>query len=158
MQKLFAIDDALAQTRIFLSRIRSEKGSTSDERSRHVSVLHIVDHAENLSEDTRETEHLQILRHDSALSLLSMELCDKLHQIIEWMNNPESVSGEVAEKTAQMMKEIRTGERAAILQRTAAGEINPEAAYAKIEAIRWLDKITYRVWRAAFHIGEHLKQ
>jgi hypothetical protein len=123
-----------------------------------VSVLHIVDHAENLSQDSRETEHLHILRQDDALNLLSLELCDKLRQVIGWMNDPDSVSGKVAEQTAQMMKEIRTGERAAILQRTAAGEINPEAAYAKIEAIRWLDKITYRVWRAAFHIGEHLEQ
>jgi phosphate:Na+ symporter len=156
--RLASIDDALAQTRIFLSRVRSEKGSTSGERSGHVSVLHIIDHAENLSMDSRETEHIQILHHDDALNLLSQELCDRLRQIIEWMNNPGTISGEVAEHTAQLMKEIRKGERTAILQRTADGELTPEEAYAQIEAIRWLDRITYHVWRAAYHIAEQMKR
>ena len=154
-QKLAASDDALAKTRVFLSGVRSKSGSTSGERARHISVLHILDHAENLIECCRETEHIHTIRKDEALSLLSMELCGKLQTVISQLNNPDGRDWlKYIEETSALMKEIRKGQREVILQQTALGGVDPEEAYRQIEAIRWLDRATYRIWRAAYHIGE----
>jgi phosphate:Na+ symporter len=155
-QFIDTVDDALSQSRIFLSRIRSDKGSTRLEQTRHVSVLHIIDHAELLVEDCRDISHIDTLMNNPPLRFLSEELSGKLYNILTQLNDMHSANYvQFAEETAHMMKDIRENERATILQRTAAGEIKPEEAYRQIEAIRWLDRITYRVWRAVYHIGEY---
>jgi phosphate:Na+ symporter len=155
-QKLSAIDDALAQTRIFIGGIRSRNGSTSKERMRHIEVLHVIDHCEILSQQCRETSHIQLFDKDESMRFIALELCDKFQMIMKRLNS-DNQSGpfEFAEETSLMMTDVRKKERERILQRTAMGEITPDDAYHKIEALRWLDRIAYRVWRAAYHLGDN---
>jgi phosphate:Na+ symporter len=155
-QKLSSIDEALSQTRLFLSGIRSSQGSTSNERARHVSVLHVVDHLENLSQYCRETDNARTLLDDEAQHFLALELCERFKTITERLiDTGTSDQLHFAEETSVMMTDVRKKEREMILHQTAMGQISPDDAYKKIEALRWLDRIAYRVWRAAYHLSEY---
>jgi phosphate:Na+ symporter len=157
-QRLAQINDALAQTRIFLSGIRSRQGSTSHERERHVSVLHVIDHAENLVEYCKESDNIRKLREDEALLFLANELGGRFASIIAGLTTKGFAHPPVlAEETSMMMTDVRKKEREMILRQIAMGQLSPDDAYKKIEAIRWLDRIAYRVWRAAFHLEEGRK-
>jgi len=157
-QRLAQINDALAQTRIFLSGIRSRQGSTSHERERHVSVLHVIDHAENLVEYCKESDNIRKLREDEALLFLANELGGRFSSIIAGLTTKGFAHPPVlAEETSMMMTDVRKKEREMILRQTAMGQLSPDDAYKKIEAIRWLDRVAYRVWRAAFHLEEGRK-
>lgn len=152
---LESAENALSQSRLFLSRIRSDKGSTHEEQSRHVSVLHIIEHNELIIEECRETEHISVLRNTEGLSFLCDELSHRIQDIHDRLTNskPKDTVPFAAE-ISKMMIDIRKNERESILKRTALGQINPEEAYSQIEAIRWLDRVTYRIYRAAYHIEE----
>ncbi|HEY1405296.1 MAG TPA: hypothetical protein VF857_01680, partial [Spirochaetota bacterium] len=150
-QKFKTIDDALAQTRIFMSNIRSQ----THERARHLSVLHVVDHLENLNEYCRESDNVRALREDDALLFLANELFDRFRSITANLSQPDMTEPlRFAEETSAMMTNVRKKEREMILHQTALGQISPDEAYKKIEAIRWLDRVAYRVWRAAYHLAE----
>jgi phosphate:Na+ symporter len=152
---LESAENALSQSRLFLSKIRSDKGSTREEQNRHVSVLHVIEHNELLIEECKETEHVAVLRNTEGLSFLCDELSARIYDIHNRLTNADAKdTGPFAAEISQMMTDIRKSERESILKRTALGSINPEEAYSQIEAIRWLDRVTYRIWRAAFHIKE----
>jgi hypothetical protein len=59
------------------------------------------------------------------------------------------------ENTSLYMKGLREKQREEILARTASGDIDPDTAMRQIEAIRWLDRVTYRRVRALYYLGYH---
>jgi len=56
------------------------------------------------------------------------------------------------------MKGLRQREREDILKRTASGRIDPDTAMRQIEAIRWLDRVIYRIFRALYYLGYHTEE
>jgi phosphate:Na+ symporter len=152
---LDSAENALSQSRLFLSKIRSDKGSTREEQDRHVSVLHVIEHNELLIEECRDTSHIPVLRRSEGLSFLCDELSGRLHGIHDRLTSGAGKNSEpFAAEISQEMKDIRKNERESILKRTALGQLDPEEAYRQIEAIRWLERVTYRIWRATYHIEE----
>ena len=154
---LSAVREALSRSRNFLSGIRSRQGSTSHERERHVAVLHVIDHDENLADCCDEADNIRSLRDDEALLFLAKELCGRFNAIVESLNG-KGLPSSFAEETSVMMTDVRKKEREMILHQIATGQISPDIAYRKIEAIRWLDRIAYRVWRAAHYLEEGSKR
>lgn len=150
-----AIDAALVECRLFLSRIQT-KGSSGSVRHRLVSVLHVIDHAENLTECAKESDHIKVLIENESFSTLTKEFCGKLDVIRELVANHAQTKDLLpAENTSTEMTEIRKKKREQILSQTADGLLSPTSAYEQIEAVRWLDRVAYYIWRSVHHVGEY---
>lgn len=157
--KLTLAGNAVEEVRFFLSNISSKPGTSSDEHSRHVSLIHVINHIDDLIETCGETEHLNIIHVDKDMQDLAENLSVKLVPVIEWLGEMKS-EAQIADVGGLFLavRAMRKKQRILIFEKTAAGELNPQAAQEQIEAIRWLDRVTYRIWRGVFHLGEHLSE
>jgi phosphate:Na+ symporter len=50
---------------------------------------------------------------------------------------------------AQQRRELRPK----ILERTASGELTPDAALTEIDALQWIDRVGYHLWRIVHHLS-----
>jgi hypothetical protein len=57
------------------------------------------------------------------------------------------------QQTAETMAAFRRTHRDGILRLTAKGEIDPVTADARLDTMRWLDRLMYHLWRAINHLG-----
>jgi phosphate:Na+ symporter len=58
------------------------------------------------------------------------------------------------EHQAQVLAELRRDERLAILRQTAHGKQSPFDALEALDAIRWLERVTYHTWRLCHYLTE----
>ena len=147
---------ALNETRRFLGKIRTLKGSSPMFTSRFISIMHAVDHVDQLIIACWEFRKLSTMRNDMRLNHLAMTLAENVEPVLvrlESLKKMESL--QQMESTSLYMKELRERQREEILERTALGTIDADTAMRQIEAIRWLDRVTYRIFRAFYYLGYH---
>jgi phosphate:Na+ symporter len=155
-RRLREVGNALGETRRFLGKIKMQKGASPVAGTHFISILHAVDHVDQLIIASREFEKLNTVRNDRRLNHLAMTLSENVEPVLirlEGLKRKESV--QKMEDTARYMKVLREKQREEILARTASGDIDPDIAMKQIEAIRWLDRVTYRIFRALFYLGYH---
>lgn len=150
-----AVRQALGETTRFLGIVESWEGAAEFERE--LAVLHTIDHLERLAE--RIVRHPRHPAFDPTLSRLYDHAHNELRQVRQWLKDPEgdgaavrlqTLSGEIAKR--------RREERQQHLRATAAGHMEPDAALAELEAMRWLDACIYHLWRALFHLGREVRE
>ncbi len=154
--RLREVGKALNETRRFMAQIKTEKGASPVYSSRLMAVMHALDHVDQLNIACWEFEKLSTMHNDLNLNHLAVTLSENVGPVLiklEGLKKKESV-GEM-EKTSHFMKELREKQREEILARTASGSIDADMAMRQIEAIRWLDRVTYRIFRALFYLGHY---
>jgi phosphate:Na+ symporter len=146
--RLAACDRALDETRRFLASVRSPVESAED-HARHVAVLHALDHLERIVSLVRAPVPRSGLRCSRAVidaaSVLNSSLETRAEESGE---GPAAAAGEVAARIAAS----RRLERPRMLQRTASGEFDPDAAIDCLDAMRWVENLAYHWWRAMHHL------
>ncbi len=148
---------ALRETGRFLSRVRSQPES-SEVHQRHLSVLHSVDHLERLVETCREVDEMREIAHHPELRLIALEQLSRIDMVVRWLQgHTDSAPLTVVEAMSQSIAGIRRAKRVELLASTARGELEPEDAMGRLEAMRWLDRLAYHVWRAIYHLSEELR-
>lgn len=154
--RLRDVGKALNETRRYLAQIRSLKGASSAYSSHLMAVMHALDHVDQLIIACWEFEKLSTMHNDLQLNHLAMTLSENAGPVLvmlERLKKKESVVE--MEKTSHYMKELREKQRGDILERTAAGVMDADTAMRQIEAIRWLDRVTYRIFRALYYLGHY---
>ncbi|HOD15933.1 MAG: Na/Pi cotransporter family protein [Spirochaetes bacterium] len=157
--KLREAGNALNDTRRFLGQIKTIKGAATAYGNRLMYVLHAVDHVDQLIIACWEFNKLTTMRKDTGLNNLACMLADNMEPVLvrlEGLKKKESI--QEMERTSQYMKGLRQREREDILKRTASGRIDPDTAMRQIEAIRWLDRVIYRIFRALYYLGYHTEE
>ncbi|HSV97796.1 MAG TPA: Na/Pi symporter [Spirochaetota bacterium] len=148
---------ALRETGRFLSRVRSQPESP-EIHQRHLSVLHSVDHLERLVETCREVDEMREIAHHPELRRLALEQLSRIDMVVRWLQgHTDSAPLGVVEAMSQSIAGIRRAQRVELLASTARGELDPEDAMSRLEAMRWLDRLAYHVWRAIYHLSEELR-
>ena len=72
----------------------------------------------------------------------------------ERSSESKDASGRRLEELLASLREICGRLRPTILQRTAAGVIDAHSALAQLEALRWLERVSHHLYRAAHHLSE----
>lgn len=147
---------ALNETRRFLGKIRTVKGASQNFTERFISIMHAVDHVDQLIIACWEFRKLITMRNYTGLNHLALMLAENVEPVLirlESLKKMESLTA--MESTSQYMKELRERYREEILKNTAIGTIDADTAMRQIEAIRWLDRVTYRIFRAFYYLGYH---
>lgn len=157
-ERLWAAQAAIREARAFLARVRLEQHHT-DEYNRRLALLHVSDHLDRLVEACLEREGP--LRGAEVI-LAGSRLAAALAEAVAWLCQGRSAreavgeAGEalvrhLAEASARQAEERRL-HRAWLLAETAAGRVVPDETQARLEDMRWVDRVGYHTWRALHHL------
>lgn len=142
---------AIEETRSFLTGVRTS--ATAGEHALHLSVHHALDHLDRLLERLRSHTPARAI-HDADFEALRLDAARLVPLLRTWLVDG---TGRAPEDQCRALSELvatrRRTHRAEMLQRTAAGEVQPDAAAAALEAVRWLDSSLYHMWRLAHHLA-----
>ncbi|SDY61933.1 Na/Pi cotransporter family protein [Nitrosomonas sp. Nm33] len=152
------VKGALKTTQHFFARIPPITDDEPLSRSR-IAQLHAIDHLArlltrlNLSTATRKVMTQPALQ--SALTrcqkVLALARQGLLHRVSSnWMIQME--------RQAQALAELRRDERLVILRQTANGKQSPFDALEALDAIRWLERVTYHTWRLCHYLAEEIAE
>jgi phosphate:Na+ symporter len=150
---LDACDGGLEETRRFLGRIR-DAHDEPQVRPRHLALLHAIDHLDRLAERLRAHTPRRPVAEPTFDALRSRAAAE-LDAVQAWLaTDGDAPPVALAEALSRAVAERRRGQRADVLEATAAGSVEPGMALEQLEAVRWLDSALYHVWRAVHHLAE----
>lgn len=149
---------ALAEIGRFLGKVRTQPG-LAGVHARHLSVLHAVEHLERLAEACRETDDMDTVGRVDYLRAIALEKLRQIHPVLEWLQGySRDLPLEIVETVSRSIAGIRRMQRAEVLELTARGSLKPDEAMRQLEAMRWLDRVAYHIWRAIYHLSEQLQE
>lgn len=151
--RLAAVNHALTETRRFLAAVRSAPDAPS-EHSRHLSVLHAMDHLDRLTSALEGRSPIAELEAASQARSMLDESREAVARLREWYADPSQPAPvELIRALSSTIADERRSNRGRVLEETALGGIEPEAALEYLDAVRWLDRVIYHVWRATHHLA-----
>ncbi|GJQ29854.1 MAG: hypothetical protein HBSAPP03_17380 [Phycisphaerae bacterium] len=153
-----AASESLAKTRAFLAGLR-EPPASAGERARLESTLHALDHADRMLEHAAVEEHAAVLAGDPQGAQIA-------GQGVGVLEGAAMAAGLVADaargrpadldsiaSSAASLASLRRAHRLATINAAANGQIAPDAALARTDAARTVDRLAYHAWRAAAHLS-----
>jgi phosphate:Na+ symporter len=151
---LASAEGALDRTRIFLQDLRAFNNSPLL-HERHTNIIHSLDHLYRLIGACRETVHLRAVTDNPDLTEIALHLVDRIDTLLSWLQGEISTDprSEV-EEASHSIAGIRKDQRKEILEKTSLGNIDTETAFRLIEAMRWLDRVAYHIWRSVYHLED----
>lgn len=140
----------LRDTRGFLAGVRTS-ADVAAEHHRHLSLLHALDHLDRLDEALREPTSRTRVTGELSPSL-DRRVTETLDAVGRWLaeDGPAHLE-EVAALSAELAEHRRT-RRANILGMAASDGLDPDDALARLEGLRWIDRVVYHIWRAVHHL------
>jgi phosphate:Na+ symporter len=143
---------ALAETRRFLAEVRPEEGVKLDQQ-RHVSVFHAIDHLWQLEEALNEAGQAGVAMQAETCKGAYRELVDTFEEVIALVQSGdlEQAASKMGEKSKQIA-DIRRNQRREVLENTARFKIHADLALLELEAMRWMDRLAYHIWRTINHL------
>jgi phosphate:Na+ symporter len=143
---------ALAETRRFLADVRPEEGVKLDQQ-RHVSVFHAIDHLWQLEEALNEVGQAGVAMQAETCKEAYRELMDIFEEVIALVESGdlEQAAEKMGEKSKQIA-DIRRNQRREVLENTAKFKIHADLALLELEAMRWMDRLAYHIWRTINHL------
>lgn len=145
-----ALGDALVRTRVFVDRIRNDS-LDPEFRSRHAAAIHILDHSLRLLHRGRQEDRVRTLRTEHRLRRLSLVLGDALNRSAE-----TAIASEVErfDRITQMLGRRRSRYREVMVMSAISAEVDTETALKRLDAMRWLYRVSYHLWRIAHHMND----
>lgn len=150
---LARVAEASAKTRDFLGRIRTSPDEEREHR-RHLAVLHASDHLDRLLEALRVRPSPSAIFGEEIIQRVATGSAAQLEPVENWLHDgavdepPTDV-----EALSRSIAEERRTHRPFVMERTASGEISPEVGLRVLDAMRWVDRAVYHIWRSVHHLG-----
>lgn len=150
-------EHALAEVREYLRQLAgysAEQGKASRAYGVHLATLHAVDHLDTLIDVLRRREDARQAKDDAELQDLAQPLVQKVGTLRAWLLGAAlpDVPAEV-EALSRWLAQQRRDRRPRILERTADGEVTPDRALIRIDALQWIDRVGYHLWRITHHLS-----
>lgn len=158
-------EQALDAAQRFLGKLWNES-ETSGDSSRHLALVHAVDHVARLIGAARDVP-AGAARHDDRgaeeLAAALEELLGVLALVAEHGDRdfePEDVAR--AQSVAGTVAESGREQRSRLLARVAAGRLSPQAAAQQLDGFAWAGRVAHHLWRALHYLqqspGEEARQ
>jgi len=143
---------ALAETRRFLADVRPEEGVKLDQQ-RHVSVFHAIDHLWQLEEALNEAGQVGVAMQAETCQEVYHELVDVFEEIMALVESGDlELATEKMGQKSKQIADIRRNQRREVLEKTARFKIHADLALLELEAMRWMDRLAYHIWRTINHL------
>lgn len=144
------IAEALTETRAFVARLSSPAPDTPCAH-RIAAALHALDHLGRFYYRAAQAKRIETLREDHRLR--------RLTGILRTVTLEASSSTDPEKSEAQLnrlrsiLRRQRETYRNRVLLWSATGRLDDEAAGDRLDAMRWLHRISYHLWRIEHHLG-----
>lgn len=149
--ELQLVEKTLGDVRVFLSTIQLDESKGRNDYGQHLSLLHTIDHLERWLFVMREVEPDDVLRDTDFLVARQLVLHEL--ELVDGLNHhtpPEESSR--WKRASKQLAEYRKAHRAELLEEAATNQLEMESSIRKVQALLWLDRIGYHVWRATRHL------
>jgi phosphate:Na+ symporter len=144
--------EALTRTTDFLAGVSGDLGKDGVQR-RRLAVAHSIDHLCSLGDALGDKNHLDTIREAPGLRAGADELATALGEIFcATQECADSAAVQRLGSLSAKLADSRRNRREEVLSDTAASSISPELALRQLDAIRWIDRVGYHVWRASAHL------
>ncbi|MCA8884429.1 MAG: Na/Pi cotransporter family protein [Rhodobacteraceae bacterium] len=147
-QKLADLGQATADARAFLERIRAT--DRDQMLSRQLACLHALDHIDRLRHRCRAARPRGTFEEQKDFAVRVDAMKRFLTQL-----DPRAVTEEdeaAADAQRRALRDARESQRAAVFQAVADGEMSAEDAGDATDAVRWLQRVSYHLWRILHHL------
>jgi phosphate:Na+ symporter len=154
IKPLEAVDSALIETRNYLSKVVSSPDSNQVHRQ-HLDVIHAMEHLALLVEACREFDNVRTTAHSEFLRRLTLNQLGEFEEVIKWLHGEiHEAPIQNIEKISTMFAETRRRKRTDMIGEIAQGVMNPDEGFEHLEAMRWIDRIAYHIWRGILHLSQ----
>lgn len=145
-----AIAEAIETAQAYSGRIRS---SADDDGAylRHQAAFHVIDHLERLHERLSQSERIATAKRDATLATYAAKLRELAGAALK--GAPPAEMAAAFDRFRQELKRLRREYRTRIVAAAARGEIDAETTEAKMDAVRWLHRSAYHLWRIMHHLA-----
>lgn len=146
--RLDDIHSALEGVRVYIGKIHTDPTQPVP-HNRHVAAVHILDHMFRLSHRSRQQERIDILRTDEQLR----QSAGQLRGVIDGFAADDLKAGEQQlDSLRQRLREERRAFRRVTIAAASVSGSSTEETITKLDAVRWLHRVSYHYWRIAHHL------
>ena len=163
------IDEELREINRTLKRVRDYTNGIEtrppDESVFHhkLAVIHAIDHCRRLIDRAQASKTLHRLRQETDLE----ELTAQLRAAIEWAAEKLSSAGltshgeptvearasqSLSKQAWQRFESNAESDRQKLIANAASGSLNARETIHQLDAIRWVRRVSYHVWRITYHL------
>ena len=152
---LSSMQSMLDETGDYLDNIHLKTGQGA-EWGCLVSVIHSLDHMQRLHERCEEEEDRAFTaRRTIELTDECQLIADSIHTIIGDMQvNRWREASRLAQETADVLDQTESPYRATVTAAIGSGEITVSEGTNRLEAIRWLRRVSHHIARITQHLGQ----
>ena len=152
---LSLLQSALDKTQNYVDEIdlKQEKGAKWKEV---IALIHILDHAQRLHERCEEEEYrARLVQKSPDLRKEHQQMIGSNNSIIDAIGNKRfSSAKKVAQKNEKQIIESTTPYRDSVVEEMAKDEISIPLGTSKLEAVRWLERVSHHIARITDHMEE----
>ncbi|WP_417677094.1 Na/Pi cotransporter family protein [Roseibium sp.] len=147
-RELETLEQAVETARSFAGEIRTQTtdGALYDE---HRALFHDLDHLERLLHRCRQTERIATLDADPVLYKKATDLRRALDAASQTDMTPETAAH--FNLLRKELRESRHSYRSETIDKASRDEIATDDAMARLDAMRWLHRVAYHIWRVTHH-------
>lgn len=142
---------ALEETKHFMSKVKTppQQKQLYDE---HLSVLHAVDHLSSIIEACDEARTITLLKNSGNFIDMKSNFNNELNESEKALKSESSIDSiDKIRELSEFLANARKMERVEVLKKTALGLLDSHTALDYIEAIRFIDRLGYHIWRVVSH-------
>lgn len=148
---LATVEEALLATRSYVDQIRTDPAQAYV-HLQHVAAVHVLDHLFRLTNRCRQEERIKVITLEPKLSRLSLLLAREISALPTSENLDTAVRRFDRLRVIMHVQRNRYREHTVELASQQAG--SAATTLEKLDAMRWLQRVTYHVWRIALHLRE----
>jgi phosphate:Na+ symporter len=145
---LQAVADASRETRAYSQNIQTSQADAAI-HARHMAVIHSLDHLSRLHHRCGQEERISLLADDPELAPIARELVTAIKTYIDGQE-----PGDAEDRINEIRQRLEaTGQdmREATIDLASQGATDTDAALLRLDAIRWLRRVSYHTWRIMLH-------
>lgn len=148
------IADALAATRSFIAQIDTG-GPDTPRAHRIASALHILDHLGRLLHRCRQSERIATLASEHRLKRMRNLLRSLTAEALD--PDVATASEKRLNRLRKLLKAERERYRVHTITLASASRLSDETAIDRLDALRWLHRVGYHLWRIQHHMNRMLE-
>lgn len=150
-RRLRFASNALNETKLFMSKVKTNPHE-SKLYNEHISTLHSIDHLNSIIEACYEKQAIDTLKNSDLFKDMLSNFSNELNESENALQQKSSLDNvEKIQELSQYLANIRKLERIEVLKKTAMGSLDSHTALEFIEAIRFIDRLGYHIWRVVRH-------
>lgn len=144
------VEAGIAALGDYLSRLAPDDGDPEVHR-RNLALRHALDHLARAAHRASQRERIDALRGSPRLRRLSGLLRAMAAEVRDGADDSRMASR--FNRLRRMLRHQRTSFRERTIEAAAAGAIDAETTLLRLEAVRWLHRVTYHFWRISHHLA-----